>query len=111
MTNSAEVNAEHLSVSDHATIVRTAKIERSKSISIQRHSESIFPLNRTAHFRQRIITSNLGDRYISCTQCPGNDRGCVFDSKCLAKPLSISLGHHSIHRGSSCSTPFAMLSM
>jgi hypothetical protein len=25
--------------------------------------------------------------------------------------LSISLGHHSIHRGSSCSTPFAMLSM
>jgi len=48
-----------------------------------------------------MITSNLRDRYISVTQCPGNDRGCVFDSKSLAKPLSISIGQ------SLRSTPFA----
>ena len=64
---------------------------------VQSDEKSIFPLKRAAHFRQRTITSNLRDGYISCTQCPGNDRGSVFDPQCLAKPLSISLGHHSIN--------------
>src|SRR5260370_312577 len=64
---------------------------------LQSDEKSIFLLNRTAHFRQRIVASNLRDRYISCTQCPGNDRRCVFYSQSLAKPLSISLGHHSIN--------------
>src|SRR3984885_13913790 len=76
-----------------------------KIAELQSDEKSIFLLNRTAHFRQRIIASNLRDRYIGRTQRPGNDRGCVFDSQCLAKPLSISLGHHSIHGGpprSSC---------
>src|SRR6202035_5875131 len=63
---------------------------------VQSDDKSIFLPNRTAHFRQRLITSNLRDRHISCTQCPGNDRGSVFNSQCLAKPLSISLGHHSL---------------
>ena len=63
---------------------------------VQSDEKSIFLPNRTAHFRQRIIASNLRDRYIGCTQCPGNDRRCVFDSQCLAKPLSKSLGHHSL---------------
>ncbi len=61
---------------------------------VQSDEKSIFRLKRTAHFRQRIITSNLRDRYIGCAQCPGNDRRCIFDPQCLAKPLSISLGHH-----------------
>jgi hypothetical protein len=30
---------------------------------VQSDEKSIFPLKRTAHFRQRIITSNLRDRY------------------------------------------------
>jgi hypothetical protein len=64
---------------------------------VQSDEKSIFPLKRTAHFRQRIITSNLRDRYFSYTQCPGNDRRCIFDAQCLAKPLSISLGHHSLN--------------
>ena len=52
-----------------------------KIAEVQSDEKSIFLLNRTAHFRQRIITSNLRDRYISRTQCPGNDRRCVFDSQ------------------------------
>src|SRR5882757_873743 len=64
---------------------------------MQSDEKNIFPPKRTAHFRQRLITSNLRDRYISCTQCPGDDRGSVFDSQCLAKPLSVSLGHHSLN--------------
>jgi hypothetical protein len=68
-----------------------------KITEFQTDNKSIFLLNRTAYFRQRIIASNLRDRYISSTQCPANDRRRVFDSQCLAKPLSISLGHHSIN--------------
>src|SRR6266850_8612382 len=65
---------------------------------VQSDDKSIFPLKRTAHFQRRIITSNLCDGYISVTQYPGNHRGCVFDPQSLAKPLSITLTHHSIHR-------------
>jgi hypothetical protein len=59
--------------------------------------KSIFLLKRTAHFRQRIITSKLRDGHIRVAQCPGNDCGCIFDSVSLTKPTSISVGHHSIH--------------
>jgi hypothetical protein len=65
---------------------------------VQSDDKSIFPLKRTGHFPRRIITSNLCDGYISVTQCPSNHRGCVFDSQSLAKPLSGTLSHHSIHR-------------
>jgi hypothetical protein len=65
---------------------------------VQSDDKSIFPLKRTGHFQRRIITSNLCDGYISVTQYPRNHRGCVFDSQSLAKPLSITLSHHSIHR-------------
>jgi hypothetical protein len=64
---------------------------------VQTDEKSIFLLNRTAHFRQRIITPNLRDGHIGGTQCPGNNRGCVFDSQSLPKPLSISLGHRSLY--------------
>jgi hypothetical protein len=65
---------------------------------VQSDDKSIFPLNRTGHFQRRIITSNLCDGYISVTQYPGNHRACVFDPQSLAKALSITLSHHSIHR-------------
>jgi hypothetical protein len=35
---------------------------------VQSDGKSIFLLNRTAHFRQRIIASNLRDRYFGRTQ-------------------------------------------
>ena len=45
-----------------------------KIAEVQSDEKSIFLLKQAAHFRQRIIESNLRDRYISCTQCPRNDR-------------------------------------
>src|SRR6185295_17890242 len=82
-----------------------------KIAEVQSNEKSIFLPNRPPHFRQRTVASNLRDRYVSCTQCAGNDRRCVFDPQCLAKPLPICLGHHTIRGGSSCCTPFVMLAM
>jgi hypothetical protein len=78
---------------------------------LQSNEKRIFLLYRIAHFRQRIITSDLRHGHITCAQCPANDRRCVLDAKSLTKSFSISLGHRSIHAGSSCFTPFAMLAM
>jgi hypothetical protein len=69
-----------------------------KIAELQTDDKRIFLPNRTAHSWHRIITSNLRDGYISVPQCTGNDCGCALDSHSFAKPMSISLGTHSIHR-------------
>jgi hypothetical protein len=44
-----------------------------------------------------MIGSNLRDGQVGFAQSSRNDRLGVFSTHSLAKPLSISIAHHSIH--------------